>query len=64
VSRGVDEAEGRSFFATLTRAGHRRLRDSRPTYNEVIRAHLARRLTASQLATLGALFEAVRPGEE
>jgi len=64
VSRSVDEADRRSFFATLTRAGHRRLRESRPTHNEVIRAHLTRRLTASQLATLGALFEALRIGGE
>src|SRR5918911_3128006 len=58
VRRSVDEADRRSFFATLTRAGHRRLRESRRTHNEVVRAHLMRRLTANQLATLGALWEA------
>ncbi len=63
VRRSVDATDRRSFFATLTRAGHRRLRESRPTHNEVIRAHLTRRLTASQLATLGALWEAVQTGE-
>ena len=63
VRRSVDAADRRSFFATLTGAGHRRLRESRPTHNEVIRAHLTRRLTASQLATLGALWEAVQTGE-
>src|SRR3989442_9361461 len=42
VRRSVDEADHRSFFATLTRGGHRRLRESRPTHNEVIRAHLTR----------------------
>jgi DNA-binding MarR family transcriptional regulator len=63
VRRSVDTADRRSFFATLTRAGHRRLRESRPTHNEVIRAHLTRRLTASQLATLGALWEAVQTGD-
>src|SRR5207253_10769820 len=63
VRRSVDAADRRSFFATLTRAGHRRPRESRPTHNEVIRAHLTWRLTASQLATLGALWEAVRTGE-
>jgi len=63
VRRSVDAADRRSFFATLTRAGHRQLRESRPTHNEVIRAHLTRRLTASQLATLGALLEAVHTGE-
>jgi DNA-binding MarR family transcriptional regulator len=64
VRRSVDAGDRRSFFAALTRAGHRRLREARPTHNEVIRAHLTRRLTASQLATLGALFEALRTGEE
>lgn len=59
VRRGVDAADRRSFFATLTRAGHRRLRESRPTHNEVIRAHLTRRLTATQLATLGEVLDAV-----
>ena len=63
VNRSVDDADRRSFFATLTRAGHRRLRESRRTHNEVVRAHLTRRLTASQLATLGALWEALRTGE-
>ena len=63
VRRSVDAADRRSFLPTLTRAGHRRLRDSRPTHNEVIRAHLTRRLTASQLATMGALWEAVHTGE-
>jgi len=59
VSRIVDEEDRRSFFAALTRAGHRRLRESRPTHNEVVRTHLTRRLTATQLATLGALWEKV-----
>src|SRR5207244_445125 len=48
----------RVLDAALTRAGHRRLRESRRTHNDVVRAHLTRRLTASQLATLGALWEA------
>ena len=59
VSRVVDEADRRSFFATLTDAGHRRLRESRPTHNEVVRTHLTQRLTAKQLATLGALWDKV-----
>lgn len=63
VSRSVDDVDRRSFFATLTRAGHRRLRESRRTHNEVIRAHLTRRLTASQLAALGALWAALRQSE-
>jgi DNA-binding MarR family transcriptional regulator len=57
VSRVVDEADRRSFFATLTPAGHRRLRASRPTHNEVVRTLLTERLTAKQLATLGSLWE-------
>jgi DNA-binding MarR family transcriptional regulator len=63
VRRSVDEADRRSFFVTLTRAGHRRLRESRRTHNEVVRAHLTQRLTPSQLATLGAVWEALRTGE-
>lgn len=59
VSRRVDEADRRSNFAALTRAGHRRLRESRPTHNEVVRAHLTRRLTTTELATMGALWETV-----
>jgi hypothetical protein len=35
------------------------LREARPTHNEVVRAHLTRRLTAAQLATLGALWDEV-----
>jgi DNA-binding MarR family transcriptional regulator len=55
VERIVDEGDRRSFFAALTPAGFQRLRDSRPTHNEVIREHLTRRLTPNQLNTLGAL---------
>ena len=56
VLRIVDEGDRRSFFAALTPAGHQRLRDSRSTHNEVIREHLTRRLTPTQLNTLGALW--------
>jgi DNA-binding MarR family transcriptional regulator len=56
VQRIVDDGDRRSFFAALTPAGHQRLRDARPTHNEVIREHLTRRLTPNQLDTLGALW--------
>jgi len=56
VQRIVDDDDRRSFFTALTPAGHQRLRDSRPTHNEVIREHLTRRLTPRQLHTLGALW--------
>src|SRR5262249_24891177 len=56
VQRIVDESDRRSFFTALTPAGQLRLRDSRPTHNEVIREHLTRRLTPNQLDTLGALW--------
>ena len=59
VQRSIDEQDRRSFFAALTPAGHQRLRDSRPTHNEVIREHLTRRLTPNQLKTLGALWERI-----
>ena len=59
VKRVVDPADRRSFFAELTAAGDRKLRESRVTHNEVVRARLTRRLTARQLASLGDLWEAV-----
>jgi len=59
VSRTVDEADRRSFFATLTEAGDDRLREARPTHNEVVRSHLIRRLTPEQLTDLGNLWDAV-----
>ena len=59
VRRTADPQDGRSFFAELTRAGHRRLHDSRPTHNAVVRAHLSDRVTAKQLETLGDLWDAI-----
>ena len=59
VRRTVDEHDRRSFFAELTRAGRRRLREARPTHNDVIRARLTQRLTSAQLATLGGLFDRI-----
>jgi DNA-binding MarR family transcriptional regulator len=59
LHRVVDPDDRRSFFAELTRAGRRRLRESRATHNAVIRARLTRRLTAKQLATMGSLFAAL-----
>ena len=55
----VDEQDRRSFFAALTHAGRQRLRDSRPTHNDVIRERLTQRLTSKELKTLGALWEKV-----
>ena len=59
VRRAADPNDGRSFFAELTRAGHRRLHDSRPTHNAVVRAYLTDRVTPTQLSTLGDLWEAI-----
>ena len=59
VQRTVDEHDRRSFFAALTHAGRQRLRDSRPTHNDVIRERLTQRLTSHELKTLGALWEKV-----
>jgi DNA-binding MarR family transcriptional regulator len=59
VQRVVDEDDRRSFFAALTSSGHETLRASRPTHNEVVREHLTRRLTPSQLKALGALLDKV-----
>jgi DNA-binding MarR family transcriptional regulator len=59
VQRVVDEHDRRSFFAALTPAGGQRLRDARPTHNEVVRTYLTRRLTPAQLKTLGSLWDKV-----
>lgn len=59
VRRRVDGGDRRSFFAALTREGHSRLRDARPTHNEIIREHLTRLLTAAQLRALGDLWPKV-----
>lgn len=59
VARAVDEADRRSFFATLTETGDQRLREARPTHNEVIRERLVRRLSPQQLTELGDLWDAV-----
>jgi hypothetical protein len=61
VQRIVDESYRLSFFAALTPAGRQRLRDARPTHNEVIREHLTRRLTPNQLDALGALSAKLLP---
>ena len=59
VERVVDPEDRRSFFAHLTPAGDRKLRESRVTHNEVVRTRLTRRLSAKQLATLGDVWEQV-----
>jgi DNA-binding MarR family transcriptional regulator len=59
VGRVVDEDDRRSYFAALTPDGRRRLRESRPTHNDVVRAHLTQRLSAAQLETLGSLWDKV-----
>jgi DNA-binding MarR family transcriptional regulator len=59
VRRTADPEDGRSFFAELTRAGQRRLHDSRPTHNAVVRAHLTDRVTPKQLSKLGDLWETI-----
>jgi len=59
VSRSVDEGDRRSFFAALTPTGRRRLRESRPTHNDIIRTHLTRRLKGTELKTMGALWDTI-----
>jgi DNA-binding MarR family transcriptional regulator len=59
VQRSVDDNDRRSFLAALTTDGRKRLRESRPTHNEVVRAHLTEKLTTAQLASLGALWDKV-----
>lgn len=59
VGRSVNDDDRRSSFASLTAAGHRRLRESRSTHNEVVRSLMTRRLTPGQLAALGELLDAM-----
>jgi len=59
VQRIVDENDRRSFFAAPTPAGQERLRESRPTHNEVVREHLTRRLTPNQLDAMGGLLHKI-----
>ena len=59
VARVGDELDRRSFFASLTTAGRRRLRESRPTHNEVVRARLTARVTRTQLKALGDLWDTI-----
>lgn len=59
VSRVAAEDDRRSFFATLTTEGDRRLSEARPTHNEVVREQLIGRLTAAELETLGTLWDRV-----
>jgi DNA-binding MarR family transcriptional regulator len=59
VTRAVDETDRRSFFAILSHAGNERLREARPTHNEVIRERLTRRLSPEQLTALGNLWDEV-----
>jgi DNA-binding MarR family transcriptional regulator len=56
VERLVADDDRRSFFAVLTGAGRRRLREARPTHNDVIRARLTDRLTGPQLRALGRIW--------
>lgn len=57
VQRSAAEDDRRSFLVALTADGRRRLREARPTHNDVVRARLTEQLTAPQLASLGALFD-------
>ena len=59
VTRAVAHDDRRSFFATLTAAGRRKLRDARPTHNDVVRARLTDRLSDAQLRRLGQLWDVV-----
>jgi DNA-binding MarR family transcriptional regulator len=59
VSRSADANDRRSFLVTLTKKGHRRLEEARPTHNEVVRARLTRRLSRTELAEMGKLWDKV-----
>jgi DNA-binding MarR family transcriptional regulator len=59
VARVVDPDDRRSYFAELTAAGDRKLREARVTHNEVVRTRLTQRLNAKQLAALGDLWHTI-----
>jgi DNA-binding MarR family transcriptional regulator len=52
VERLRDESDARSFHATLTDAGARRLAEARVTHNEVIEGLVGSRLSKTQTASL------------
>lgn len=63
VQRQQDEVDGRSFHATLTAAGSRRLAEARVTHDAVIGELVGSQLPATQASSLAAaLGRIVSPG--
>jgi DNA-binding MarR family transcriptional regulator len=62
VAREVDPADGRSFYAVLTRSGLERLRSAQRTHHAVARELYLGRLSERDAAQLARLFEKALPG--
>ena len=62
VERRVDPDDARSYHATLTDIGTRRLAEARVTHNTVIRTLFLDRLAAGELRELGAIWKNVLQG--
>jgi DNA-binding MarR family transcriptional regulator len=57
LRRDQDPADGRAYFATLTPEGARQLRAAQRTHHAIVRELYLSRLSAREVAQLGALFE-------
>jgi DNA-binding MarR family transcriptional regulator len=62
VKRTADPGDRRSFFATLTRAGVKRLRAAQVTHHTVVRELLLGRLSEQQVEQLNEIWETALPG--
>ena len=63
VARAVDDGDRRKFFTLLTDAGNERLRDARPTHNDVLRRELLAHLSGPQRRALARMGRAVTGGD-
>jgi DNA-binding MarR family transcriptional regulator len=62
VKRTRDPADGRSFLATLTRRGLRKLREAQVTHHAVVRERLLDGLSERQLGELARIWDSAVPG--
>jgi DNA-binding MarR family transcriptional regulator len=62
VRREPDPADGRAFFAVLTRSGLEQLRRAQVVHHETVRELYTGRLSAADLKQLARLYEKALPG--
>lgn len=62
VGREQDPADGRAFFAVLTRAGLQALRSAQRVHHAAVRELYTGRLSREELRRLAELFEKAAPG--